>query len=76
MGVDWSVSRILNIWVVFWTNQVQMGQNVEGKWRVGGGLQMPSGVVESRMKHFLFLFLFMAVIQCYGRRRRNLELGL
>ena len=32
----------LNIWVVFWTNQVQMGQNAVGRCRVGGGLQVPS----------------------------------
>ena len=26
---------------VFLTNQVQMGQNVVGRWRVGGGWQVP-----------------------------------
>ena len=26
---------------VFWLNQVQMGHNVVGRWRVGGGLQVP-----------------------------------
>ena len=28
------------------------------------------------MKHCMYLFLHMAVRLCYGRRRRNLELGL
>ena len=32
--------------------------------------------LESCMKHCLYLFLCMAVRQCYGKRRRGLELGL
>ena len=32
-----SMSRNSNIWDVFWTNQVQMGLNVVGRCRVGGG---------------------------------------
>ena len=52
---------------------------------VGGGLQVPSGpwlmlgicsVLEFCMKHCLCLFLCMAVRQCYGKKRRDLELGL
>ena len=34
--LEWSL--ILNIWVVVWTNQAQMGQNAIGWWRVGGRL--------------------------------------
>ena len=30
-----------NIWDVFWTKQVQMGQNVVGRWQVRGGWQVP-----------------------------------
>ena len=37
------MSHNLNIWDVFWTNQVQIEQNVVGQWQVGGGLQVPSG---------------------------------
>ena len=37
------MSQNLNIWGVFWTNQVQMKQSVVGRWQVGGGLQVPSG---------------------------------
>ena len=33
----------LNNWGVFWTNQAQNGQNLVGRWQVGGGLQVPSG---------------------------------
>ena len=36
------VSRNLNIWSLFWTNQVQMAQNVAGKGRMGRGSQVPS----------------------------------
>ena len=32
--------------------------------------------LESCMKHCLYLFLRLAVRQCYGRRRRDLGLGL
>ena len=80
------VSEILNIWDVFWTNQVHTRHSVVGKWRVGGGLQVLLGlqlmlricslsVLESCMKHCLHLSLCMAVRQCYGRER-NLELGV
>ena len=31
--------------------------------------------LESCRKHCLYLFICMAVRQCYGRRRRDLELG-
>ena len=64
-----------------------MDQNAVGRWSAGGGVQMLSGsslmlgicslsVLESCMKHCLCLFLCMAVRQCYGKRMRDLELGL
>ena len=34
----------LNTWDAFWTNQVQMRQIVEGRWRVEEGLQVLLGV--------------------------------
>ena len=37
------MSRNLNTWDVFWTNEVQMKQSVVGSWRVGGGLQVLLG---------------------------------
>ena len=33
-------------------------------------------LLESYMRHYLCLFLCIAVIQCYGKNRRDLELGL
>ena len=45
MGFVQSVSLSLNILGAFWMNQAQMGQSVEGRWRVGGGLQVPSDPV-------------------------------
>ena len=53
--------RNLNIWSVFWTNQVQMGQNAVGRCRVEGGLHGPwlmleicsLSVVESCMRRCL-----------------------
>ena len=33
----------VNIWDVFWTNQVQMRQSVVGRWGVRGGFQMLLG---------------------------------
>ena len=35
--------KYLDIWDVFWTNQVQMGQNVVGRWKGGGGWQVLLG---------------------------------
>ena len=43
MGIVQSISRNLNIWGMFWKNQVHMEQSVVGRWRVGGGSQVPSG---------------------------------
>ena len=44
---DWicleTVFRNLNIWGVLWKNQLQTGQSVKGRWRVGVGLQALSG---------------------------------
>ena len=79
--------RIYKNFDVFWTNQLQTRPSALGRWRVGGGLQMPLGPqlmigicilngLESCMKQCLYLFLCMAVRKCYGRRRRDLELGL
>ena len=62
-----------------------MGQNAVARRRVGGGWQVPLGlwlmlgicstsVLESYMKHYLYLFLRMAVRQCSGGR--DLGLGL
>ena len=39
-GCDLSMYRNLNIWDVFQMNKVQMRQSLEGRWRVGGGLQV------------------------------------
>ena len=38
----------LNIWGVFWTNQVQTEQNEVGRWRVGGGLAGIKSLVNAR----------------------------
>ena len=43
MGFVYSMSRNLNIWGVFWTDHVHMEQSVVGRWRLGGGLQVPFG---------------------------------
>ena len=32
MGGDWSICQNLNIWDVFWMNQVQMRQSAVGRW--------------------------------------------
>ena len=64
-----------------------MRQNAVGRWRAGGGMQVPPGpwltlgicslsVQESCIKHCLCRFLCMAARQCYGKRRRDFELGL
>ena len=37
-GIHLEHISILNIWVVFWTNQVQMEQIAVGRWRARGGL--------------------------------------
>ena len=63
------------------------GKNVVGRWQVGRGWQVPIGsllmlwicrlsVLESYIKHCLYMFLRMIVRQWYGRRRRDLGLGL
>ena len=65
-------------------NQVQMKQSVVGRQRVGGGLEVLLGlwltlgvcslsVLGSCMRLCWYLFLHMAVRQCYGRKR---DLGL
>ena len=79
--------RVSEFKYLFWTNQVQMEQNAVGRWRAGGGMQVPLGpwlmsgicslsVLESCIKHCLYLFLCMTMKQYYVRRRRDLELGL
>ena len=37
------VIKYMYIWDLFWTKQVQMGQNVVGRWQVGRGWQVPKG---------------------------------
>ena len=74
MGYDWSMCQNLNIWDVFWTNQVQMRQSAIQKWRVGVGLQGLLGlwlmlrvcsfsVLGSCINHCLCLFFCMVVRQ-------------
>ena len=58
--------------------QVQIEQNVVGRWQVPLGLKLMLGicrlsVLEPCMKHRLYLFSCMAVRQCYGRREQRLE---
>ena len=67
MEFVWSMSRNSDIWGVFWTKQVQIGQNIVGK---GGDKRRLAGeirsllmlgicsfsVLESYMKHCLCLF--------------------
>ena len=43
MGFVSSMSLNFKIWGVFLTNEAQMEQNEVGRWRVGGGLKVPSG---------------------------------
>ena len=78
MGFVWSMSLNLNNCGVFWTNQAQMEQNAVGWYRAGGGLQVPSGLLQlecTRVLHETLLVpvLMYALRQCYGRRRRDLE---
>ena len=42
--IHYSMSRDLNTWDVFWTNQAQMRQSVEGRKRGGGGLPVLLGL--------------------------------
>ena len=65
------------------TDGAECSKKVAGGRRVAvpSGPQLMLGicsfsVLESCTKHCLYLFLIMAVRQCYGRRRRDLELGL
>ena len=87
MGFVYSMSRNLNIWGVFWTNQTKMGQSALGRWRAEGVLQVPSGnnlmlglcslsLLEFCFRHWFYLFLCTVVRQCYEGRRRDLEFGL
>ena len=46
---SWSMCRNLNIWGVFWTNEVQMRQSTVGRCRMEGGLQ-PAGGIRSLVK--------------------------
>ena len=68
-------------------HQVKTRQRVVGKWRIGGGVAgdikylvntriCSLSVLESCMKHCLYVFLCMAVRKCYGKKRRDLELRL
>ena len=53
-----------------------MGQNVVGRWQANARDLRIECVSLALIKHCLYLFLCMAVRQCYGKRRRDLELGL
>ena len=68
------MSRSLTNWDVFWTNKIQMRQIVVGRLQVPLGPQLMLGlyslsVLESCMKRCLYLFLCMAMRQCYVRIR-------
>ena len=80
------MSLNLNIWGMFSTNQVQMekcSRKVASRRRVAGAILSLVNARDlqlecARVLHETLLVpvLCMAVRQCYGRRRRDLELGL
>ena len=77
MGTDWSMRQNLNTCgtdEVVCCKRVASGRRVAGAgyWLMLGVCSL--SVLESCMKHWLYLFLCMVVRQCYGRR--DLELGL
>ena len=57
------------------TDGTECSRKVASGRRVAGAKYCSLNVLESCMKHCLFLFLYMAVRQCYGKRR-DLELGV
>ena len=56
------------------SRKVESGRRVAGV--IGSIVNARDLLHESCKKHTLYLFLCMAMRQYYGRRRRNLELGL
>ena len=69
------MSQNLNIWDVFWTNQVQMdkcSRNVVSGRRVADAIRSLVNARDLQLE-CAKVFLYMAVRQCYGRWR-DLEL--
>ena len=65
MGSDRSMCHNLNTWDVFWTNQGQMRQNIVGRRRVGGGLQVPLGLgFAAECARVLHETLLVALLMC------------
>ena len=65
------------------TNGAECSRKMASGRRVAGAIRFlvnardfSLSVQESCVKHCLCLFLSIAVKQCYGKRRRDLELGL
>ena len=73
---------------MFWTNLVQMGQNVLGRWRVGGGFAgnitflVKARNLQLECTRVLHDTMFAPVLKygsetmLYRSRRRDIELGL
>ena len=79
------MSQNLNIWGVMdesGTDEAEYSRKVASGRRVAGVISSPvnardlASVCQSCMKHCLYLLLCMAMKQCYGKRRRDLESGL
>ena len=65
------------------TDEAEYSRKVASERRVAGdimslvnGRDFSLSVLEACMRHCLYLFLCMVVRQNYGRRRRDLEIGL
>ena len=71
------MSRNLNIGCVLdgsGTDGAKCSRKVVSGWRVAGAIRSLVNARVETMKHSLYLFLCMAMIHCYGRRRRDLGL--
>ena len=66
MEFIYSRSQNSNIWDVFSMDQVQKELNVVRRWGLGGGL----GMLESCMKHCLYLILHIAVRMLWKEKSR------
>ena len=83
---DWSMCQNLNTWSVFLdesgSDEAECHAKVASGRRVAGAIRSLVNAKDlqlgcARVLHETFyLFLHMAVRQCYGKRRRGLELGL